>query len=111
MLNFLDICERALKGPVMSEKDFDMNLFLPRLSETVKKYGIRYDKATPVPSDDRAADNLFAAAVDFLSQVGVYCQDTNRIIRFTKEEILAAVKHAPGFCAAGGRGRALRSSA
>jgi methylamine--corrinoid protein Co-methyltransferase len=101
MMNFLDVCERALKGPVMSEKDFDMNVFLPKVSETVKKYGIRYDKENPVPTDDRAADNLFAAAVDFLSEVGVYCQDTNRIIRFTKEEIRDVVRHAPGVCLAG----------
>ena len=27
MLNFLDIYERALKGPLMSEQDFDMKVF------------------------------------------------------------------------------------
>ncbi|MBA7642406.1 hypothetical protein ES703_50099 [subsurface metagenome] len=35
MLNFLDIYERALKGPVMSEEDFDMKLFIPRLKRLV----------------------------------------------------------------------------
>jgi len=105
MLNFLDIYERALKGPIMSEQDFDLKVFIPRLREVVKAYGIKYDKVLyshgPIPSDDDVADNLFHAAVDFLSQVGVYCQDTNRIIQFTKDEMLEAVKEAPGQCFAG----------
>ena len=83
MINFLDVYERAIKGPIMSEKDFDMKVFIPKLKNVVKTYGIQYDKGLPVPSDDRAADNLYKAAIDFFSQVGVYCQDTNRIIQFT----------------------------
>ncbi len=101
MLNFLDIYERALKGPIMSEQDFDMKVFIPTLRRVVKEYEIRYDKENPVPSDDDAADKLFDAAMDFMSQVGVYCQDTNRIIQFTRDEILEAVKEAPGQCFAG----------
>lgn len=101
MLNFLDVYERALKGPLMSEKDFDMKVFIPKLNEVVKAYGIRYDKANPVPSDDKAADHLYQAAIDFLSKVGVYCQDTNRVIQFSREEILEAVKKAHGRCDAG----------
>ena len=88
MTNFLDICEKAINGPIMSEKDFDMKVFMPKLKELVRKYGIQYDRENPVPCDDQAADNLFHAAVEFLSAVGIYCQDTNRLIQFTKEEIL-----------------------
>ncbi len=101
MLNFLDVYERVLKGPLMSEQDFDMKVFIPALRRIVKEYGIQYDKENPVSTDDAAADNLFDAAVDFLSQVGVYCQDTNRVIQFSQEEILDAVREAPGKCFAG----------
>ncbi len=101
MLNFLDVYERVLKGPLMSEQDFDIKVFIPTLHRVVKEYGIQYDKENPVPAQDTAADNLFDAAVDFLSQVGVYCQDTNRVIQFTKDEILDAVREAPGKCFAG----------
>ena len=101
MLNFLDVYERAIKGPIMSEKDFDMKVFIPTLNKIVKAYGIKYDKENPVPSDDKAADNLYQAALDFLSQVGVYCQDTNRVMQFSRQEILDAVKEAPGKCFAG----------
>jgi methylamine--corrinoid protein Co-methyltransferase len=101
MLNFLDIYERTLQGPIMSEQDFDMKVFIPTLRRVVKAYGIKYDRVNPVPADDAAADNLFHAAIDFLGQVGAYCQDTNRVIQFSKEEILAAVREAPGRCFAG----------
>lgn len=101
MLNFLDVYERALQGPLMTEQDFDLKIFIPTLRRVVKDYGIEFDPENPIPSDDRAADNLFDAAVDFLSQVGIYCQDTNRVIQFSKEEILEAVREAPGKCLAG----------
>ncbi len=101
MTNFLDVYERALKGPVMSEKEFDMRVFIPRLREVVKAHGIRYDEKNPVPSDDGKADNLFNAAADFLNQVGVYCIDTNRVMEFTGEDVLRAVREAPGVCHAG----------
>ncbi len=98
MFNMLDIYERAVKGPIMSEKDFDMKIFLPNMKDVVKKYGIRYDKENPVPSDDAAADNLFEAGVEFLTRVGVYCQGTNRVMQFTEQEIRQVLKEAPGQC-------------
>jgi len=101
MLDYLDIYQRALQGPIMSERDFDVKVFIPNLKQIVNCYQIRYDEDDLVPSDDQAADRLFEAGVDFLAQVGVYCQDTNRVIQFTREEILTALKEAPGRCLAG----------
>lgn len=98
MLTMLDIYERAVKGPIMTEKDFDMKIFLPQLKEVVKKYEIRYDKDNPVPSDDAAADNLFEAAVEFMTRVGVYCQGTNRVMQFSENEIRQVLQEAPGKC-------------
>jgi methylamine--corrinoid protein Co-methyltransferase len=101
MLNFLDVYERCLKGPIMSEHEFDMKHFIPTVRKVVREHGIRYDGQNPVPSDDDDADKLFRAAVDFLSRVGIYCQDTNRVIQFSEQEILEAVREAPGVCFAG----------
>ena len=42
MLNFLDVYERVLKGPIMSEQDFDMKVFIPKLRRIVKSYEIKY---------------------------------------------------------------------
>ncbi len=82
----------------MTERDYNMKVFVPTLREVVKSYEIKYDKKNPIPFDSDSANNLFKAAVEFLSKVGVYCKDTNRVIQFSKEEILEAVKQAPGKC-------------
>lgn len=87
MVDFLDLYERSLSGPIMSEKDFDIEVFIPALNKVVREYEIMYDGANPVPFNDQLADTLYQASVDFLSQVGVYCMGTNRIIKFSKREI------------------------
>ena len=36
MIDFLDVCERAEKGPLMTERDFELKVFIPRLNEVVR---------------------------------------------------------------------------
>ncbi|UCD72090.1 MAG: monomethylamine:corrinoid methyltransferase, partial [Syntrophobacterales bacterium] len=87
MVDFLEICKRALTGPIMTEKDFDMNVFVSKLGHVIQRYDIHYDPSTPVPSDDELADRVFRAAVEFFTEVGVYCRDTNRVIQLGQDEI------------------------
>jgi len=101
MLNFLDVYERALKGRMMTEQDFDMKVFIPTLRKVVNDFGIQYDKQNPVPADEKATEDLYNAAVEFLSQVGIYCQDTNRVLQFSRKEIIDAIQEAPGECFVG----------
>jgi methylamine--corrinoid protein Co-methyltransferase len=101
MVDFLDLYERSLSGPIMSEKDFDIRVFMPALKKVVREYEIRYDGTNPVSFNDQLADNLYQASVDFLSQVGVYCLGTNRIIQFGEHEVREAVRDAPGQFLAG----------
>jgi len=101
MLTHLDVFERALNGPLMSEQDFDLKLLIPRLKVIVKEHDIHYHPENPVPNSDTADDDLYNAAVDLVEQVGFYCRDTNRVIRFERSEILDAVHKAPGVCYTG----------
>jgi len=101
MIDFLDVCERAETGPLMTEKDFELKVLIPGLRGVVSEYGIQYDSEKPVPADDELADRMYEASVDYLTRVGVYCQDTNRVIQFTEEEIRDAVESAPGRCFTG----------
>ena len=94
MVSFLEVVRRALTGPLCTERDFDLKIFSSRLNEVVREYGIKYDPENPVPSDDSLADEVFEAAMKFYSEVGTYCLDTNRIIRFDEEEIKKAVRYA-----------------
>ncbi|MCK4591607.1 MAG: glycosyltransferase, partial [Candidatus Latescibacteria bacterium] len=81
--------------------DFDMKVFIPTLRKVVNEFGIQYDKQNPVPADEKATEDLFEAAVEFLSRVGIYCQDTNRVIQFSRKEIIDAIQEALGECFVG----------
>jgi len=95
MLDFFEIIRRSLNGPYYSEQDFDMKVFVPKLRQVVKKYGLHWDGKTPISNDDQLADNVFQAALELCVDTGTYCTDTSRVIRFTKEELLEALRDAP----------------
>jgi len=107
MVSFMEVIDRALAGPFCSEKDFDLKVFVPKLKEVIKKYEIKYDPENPIPSDNDLADRVFKAGVEFYANVGTYCVDTERIIRFSKEEIKEALVTAP-YLLYLGRGRMRR---
>jgi len=95
MVNFIDVLDRAANGPMMTQKDFDIKVFIPALRKVLKKYDLKWDRKEVVNTDDTLADRIFEAAVDFYSQVGTYITDTERVIQFSKAEILEAVEDAP----------------
>jgi len=98
MIDFIEICRRATSGRLLSESDFEQQLFFPKLMALEKKYHLVADLKNPVNCDDSLADAVFAAAVDLLAETGVYCQDTQRILALDRSEILAAIREAPGPC-------------
>ncbi len=94
MISFLEVVKRALTGPLCTEREFDLKIFNSKLNEVVEEYGIKYDPENPVPSDDTLADEVFDAALKFYSEIGTYCLDTHRIIRFDEGEIKEAIRYA-----------------
>jgi len=95
MLSFLEIMERATTGPIMTAKEYDMKVFIPAVKKAVKKYNIKFDPENPCPADDDLADRIYQAALDLYADCGSYCTDTQRNIRFTREEIEQAVYECP----------------
>lgn len=98
MIDFVEICRRAVTGRLVSEEKFDRELFFPKVKELVQRYGIKADLENLVNQDDGIADAVFNAAVDLLSEVGVYCPDSQRLIELSRGEVLEAVREAPGPC-------------
>jgi methylamine--corrinoid protein Co-methyltransferase len=87
MPSLLDYLERSVTGPILTQKDFHMNVLIPNIRKIVKEFDIKYDPNDPVPSDDVLADRLYEASIEFLAMTGLYCADTNRIIQFDRKEI------------------------
>ena len=95
MLSLLDIAERTQTGPKMAEMDWDMGLF-NKMTELTKRYGIAVPKEIDwFNTDDDLVQRAFQAGIDFLSEVGVYCLSTNRVVQFTRGEVLTAIREAP----------------
>jgi methylamine--corrinoid protein Co-methyltransferase len=95
MVQILDIVEKALNGTPISENDYQLRRFAPKVQEKVEEHGIKYDPAMPVPSDDSLADDLFQAGVELLVDVGAYCLDTGRVIAYSEAEVREALRSAP----------------
>lgn len=97
MISLLEIAERTQKGPKVEEKEWDIGLFR-KMSELTGKYGIsqpRDLRASWFNMDDSLINRAFEAALEFLVDKGVYCITTNRIVQFSRQEILQAIKEAP----------------
>jgi len=91
----LDIIERSLRGPMMDEEDFNDQHVTQGLAKVIKEFDIKVSQDQIINQDDALADRVWEAAVAFLSECGVYCQTTNRVIQFNKKEIVDILKYAP----------------
>ena len=92
MVSIWDIYERALSGRYVTELQFDTKILFEKIQELVKEYDIKYTPEEPVPSDRSLAKDAFKAGMRLLTEVGVLCIDTSRIISITEEEVKETLK-------------------
>jgi methylamine--corrinoid protein Co-methyltransferase len=83
--------DRASTGPIMSEEKFETELFPTVLEDLQSKYRLEWDPDEAVMIDPDMADAFFQAGMELLLEVGLYCKNTRRIIKFTQEEIAEAI--------------------
>jgi methylamine--corrinoid protein Co-methyltransferase len=95
MLDLIEVFERADQGPLIKDMDYFMKHFVPKIQEVIKRHGVKWDKQTIVNTDNDLIDHVFEAAVDLIAEAGAYCPDTNRIMQFSKDEVMRAVEQAP----------------
>lgn len=95
MVQILDVMEKALNGKPMSETDYQLRLFAPKIQEKVREYRIKYDPQHPIPEDNALADDLFQAGLELLVDVGAFCTSSGRVISYTESEVMEALKGAP----------------
>ena len=95
MITYMDVLKEIHSGPIVSERDFDLKILAPKLAEALKAHEVKFDPENPVPADDGLADDLWKAANEFYCDVGTYCLDTERIVRFDENQITQTLKTAP----------------
>ncbi len=86
-----EILQRSNTGPHCDEDEFLPKIFTPKLQEVIKKYEIKYDPKTPVPTDNNLADRVWQAGWELFREVGLYNTDTHRIIQVSDDEIKEAL--------------------
>jgi methylamine--corrinoid protein Co-methyltransferase len=89
---FWEIVDRTMTGPIMKEDEFENEFFPTKIAEIVAKHKIEYDPEEPIMSDPGMADEIFQAGLELLVEVGLYCKDTKRIVKFTEEEIKEVIR-------------------
>jgi len=88
---FWETIQRSTTGPLMAEEKFETEFLPSALASVQAKYKIEADPDEPVMADPDMADAVFKAGKELLLEVGLYCQDTKRLIKFTEEEINEAI--------------------
>jgi hypothetical protein len=87
MIPLLDFEKRSLRGKVMKTQEFDL-AFAMKVRELVERHRISFDPDRLIV-DDETADAVFNAGVDLLAEIGLYQLDTQRVIEYTREEVLS----------------------
>jgi methylamine--corrinoid protein Co-methyltransferase len=96
MVSIWELYRRATTGPVVSEKDFLVKTLLPRTTELAKEYGVTRDPDEIIPTDPGLGKAVFNAALAYLEEKGLRCDDTSRVIKFTRKEIKERIRSMAG---------------
>ena len=89
---FWEILDRTMTGPIMDEQEFEIEFFPTKIAEIVARHKIERDPEDPIMSDPGMADEIFQAGLELLVEVGLYCKDTKRLVKFTEQEIKEVIK-------------------
>lgn len=85
---FFEALDKAESGRIVSEQEFDKDMYA-RIKRLLQKYpDIKYNPQVLCPADDGLADSLYQAGVELAAEVGIYVLSSQRIIRYSREEIL-----------------------
>ncbi|MCJ7464406.1 MAG: monomethylamine:corrinoid methyltransferase [Thermoplasmata archaeon] len=95
MVQLLDVMEKALNGKPMSETDYQLRRFAPKVMEKVREHKIKFDPSNPIQNDNSMADEVFEAGLELLLDVGAYCTTSGRVITYTEAEIKDQLRNAP----------------
>lgn len=100
MDKLLELWKRWEDGLRISECKFDA-LLADRVNRLKTEYEIRYNPIEVIPQDMNMTDGIFNAAIELLTDVGVYCYDTSMVIKIKEDEIHDAIKKIPDIISLG----------
>lgn len=95
-IKFLDVLDRAHQGEVHKLKEWDMRIIPGKVKEKLKEFGLEgtFDPKNPVNTDDSLVDDFWKAGFDLAVDAGMFCMSTERVIKFTEEELRRCINDA-----------------
>lgn len=94
MISFWDLWRRVETGPQISERNFDLKLF-KTAKNLAKMYDITYDAKTVIPDDETLAKDVLNAALELITDLGVFYIDGQRIIKIDESEVKECSRNIP----------------
>ncbi|MBR4443541.1 MAG: monomethylamine:corrinoid methyltransferase [Clostridia bacterium] len=91
-MQFLELVNRSYTGEAVSKDDWAMDHVVQPIMDVVDEFDLNREKGAFLLHDREQATAYFEAGVELLARSGVYNQSIGRVIRFTRDEILAAAR-------------------
>ena len=97
MLEFLDVLDKTRIGEHCSEKDWDFKIVPSKTKEILKEHGLEntFDRENPINTSFDLADAFWRAGFELALRLGMFCPDTERIVKFSEVELKEALKRVP----------------
>lgn len=89
------VLDLSTSGEYLDEETWDLERVAITTRQMVKKYSISWDPLSPVPSDPNLLESIFHAGIELAGLLGVYVRDTQRIVKYTSDEILLGLETMP----------------
>ena len=83
---------RAKTGEKCSQDDWDLMKIPMKAMELKQKYGLDF-KGEFIPTNDAMTEKLFKAGFEMLLDLGIFVTDTQRIVKYTEDEIWDAIRN------------------
>ena len=96
LLNNLD---KAYKGPIIPMKEWDTKIIPKTIKGILKAHNLMgtLDEENPINTDPALADEFFKAGWELALELGLYCEDTERVIRVDEEDLYESLRNYPAY--------------
>lgn len=93
----LIVLDRTRSGPFCEVRDWETKVVPSETRAVLKEYDLEKtcDTENPINTDDGLADDFWRAGFDLALRLGMLCPQTERIIKFTEDELKAALENRP----------------
>ncbi|HDL64088.1 MAG TPA: monomethylamine:corrinoid methyltransferase, partial [Proteobacteria bacterium] len=97
MVKLMGMLQRAKDGPPMTDREWETRVIPETVRDILKKHDLAgtFNKDQPVNQDLELADRFYEAGLEMAVEVGIFCPDTDSIIKCSREEILQATEEGP----------------